>query len=223
MYFSLYGNLIVVLFAALVGILQYKFIRPKLNYIFLYVCVSSVTQLAITLFYFAGFKRNLPALHFYLLFEFALISLFYLRHLDNYINRKWIYFISSVFIIYSVINSIFIQNITDYPNIPRAIEALILIVFSLIYFNKVLIEAKISALTKEPLIWINLAVLIYFSGNFVYHIMFNMILEYSRETARMIGILFTLLNIIYYILIAIGFWKAGAADNLLNKQQRTKS
>lgn len=208
MYFGIYGNLIAVITAALTGTIFYKSIKPKLGIIYLYVCLSAATQLSINIFYWLGFKRNLAGLHVYMLVEYALITFFYLKYLETIINRKWIYLVSFLFLGYSVTNSLFIQDIWSYPNIPRAIEALILVLFSLLYFYKVLIDVKVEKLKNDPLIWINLAVLFYFSGNFVYHILFNMILEYSRETAKTIGNLFTLLNVIFYILISISFWKA---------------
>lgn len=217
MNFGFYGNLIAVLIAALIGSVLYKNIKAKLGIIFLYVCLSAGTQLLINISNLNGIKNNLPGLHLYMLVEFSLLTLFYIRLFDDYVNRNWIYLISAVFLVYSIINTIFIQGIWNYPNIPRAIEALILILFSLIYFYKVLIESKIEKLMNDSIIWINLAVLIYFSGNFVYHILFNMILEYSRETAKTIGNLFTILNIIYYILITIGFWKERKTVEIANK------
>jgi len=206
MSFTFFSDLFVVFFAVAIGITYYKTIKQKLGFIFLYVCLSAGTQLLVNLSQVVGFKNNMPGLHLYLIVEFSLISLFYLRQFDEFINRKWFFLFFILFITYSIINSIFIQGFWTYPNIPRAIEALILMVFSILYFYKILVETKITVLMKDATIWINLAILIYFSGNLFFFILFNVALDYSREFAKLISFYFSILNAFYYILIAIGFY-----------------
>ncbi|WP_163323045.1 hypothetical protein [Draconibacterium mangrovi] len=69
-------------------------------------------------------------------------------------------------------------------------------------------EARILNLWKEPLIFLNLAVLIYYAGNLFYSLLFNLILDYSREFAKITNYYFVGLNTLFYILVAIGFWKS---------------
>jgi hypothetical protein len=64
-------------------------------------------------------------------------------------------------------------------------------------------------LADEPFIWINTAILIYYTGTLFFYILFNLILEYSREFSKITVYYFSILNALFYILIAIGFLKAG--------------
>ena len=69
-----------------------------------------------------------------------------------------------------------------------------------------MVEAKIRNLSKEPLIWVNTAILIYYTGNLFYYILFDLFLDYSHEFLKSIGVYFFTLNTLFYILIAIGFY-----------------
>lgn len=70
-----------------------------------------------------------------------------------------------------------------------------------------MIEANIKNLWNVPYIWINTGILIYYSGNLFHTILFNIILEYSREFSKLTVVYFNVLNALFYILIAIGFLK----------------
>lgn len=205
MYLTIYVNFIVVLIAALTGILNYHYIKSELNILFIYISISAITQFLVSLYIIIVNKNNTPGLHFYLLVEYILYSLFYLKILKGTFHKKWIYLISILFVGYSLSNTFFIQGIWKYPNIVRAIEAIILVFYSLLFFYKTMVETRIKILWKEPLIIVNLAVLIYFSGNFIYHLFFNLFLTFSRETAIKMGYVFVFLNLIYYLLISVGF------------------
>jgi hypothetical protein len=68
-----------------------------------------------------------------------------------------------------------------------------------------MVEAKITKLSSEPLVWINSAILIYYAGNFFYHTLFNLRLLASMEIALVAIKLFGILNLILYLIITIGF------------------
>jgi hypothetical protein len=48
--------------------------------------------------------------------------------------------------------------------------------------------------------------LIYYTGNLFYFILFNLFLDYSHEFLKSIGIYWFMLNTLFYILIAVGFY-----------------
>jgi hypothetical protein len=108
--------------------------------------------------------------------------------------------------LYFLINSFFIRGIFEYPAMARAISIIIIVLFSILYFYKTMVEAKISSLFDEPQIWINAAILIYFSGNLFFHILFNVIFENSPEFGKLTFFYLRILNAIFYVLIAVGFY-----------------
>ena len=72
-----------------------------------------------------------------------------------------------------------------------------------------MVEAKIKSISQEPMIWINTAVLLYFSGNLFFNILFSIILETSRDFSKFTTYFIVWLTAAFYLLIAIAFWKAG--------------
>jgi hypothetical protein len=108
---------------------------------------------------------------------------------------------------YSIINTLFIQSLYEYANIVGSLGALIIFLFSVVYFTKVMVEAKITKLSQEPLIWINTAILIYYTGNFFFHSLYNFRLNASLDIAILAAKLFSVFNILFYLIIGIGFFK----------------
>ena len=155
------------------------------------------------------FKNTMPKTHIYYMFAFILLGLFYHSILKDYISKKKLVAIIVTFELYAILNAVFIQSIFKYPTWPRAFLSLVFLLASIIYFHKTMMEARIKNLRSEPLIWINTAVLIYYAGSLFYSILFNLILEYSTDYAKLIVNYFGILNALFYMLITVGFWKAG--------------
>ncbi|MFW5755203.1 MAG: hypothetical protein ACOCWK_01285 [Tangfeifania sp.] len=153
----------------------------------------------------AGIRNTIPGLHFYIIFEFLLWAIFYKNVLHPFIHKKIMIAILILFESYAIINLLFIQDLFTMPNLVRSVEGLLLVLFSVLLFSKFMVESKHREIQKEPLMWINAAVLIYFSGNFFFNILFNLILENSREFSRITSYFFTGLNGLFYFIIAFGF------------------
>lgn len=157
-------------------------------------------------------KTNLPGMHIYVPIKFFLFSMAYRHFLDGFLNKKVIYGIMIIFISYSVINSLFIQSIyNQFPNFVRAIGIFILAIYAMLWFLKSLREMKITSLRAEPVVWINTGAIIYFSGSFFIFILSNLFLEHSHAILGYSFRVSTFLMNLFYILIAIGFWKTKKA------------
>jgi len=194
--------------AVALGIINFKSLDKKLRYLFVFVCFALFTEVTLLIITNLGVRDTRPGLHVYVPIEFLLFALMYLKSFGDYYNQKKIKILIVIFLIFSIINPLFLQELYEYSN-TRIYSSLILIFFSILYFNRIVSEAKIERLQSEPMIWINTAVLLYFSGNFFFNLLFSIILEHSRELSKLTINVFSVLNILFYVLIAIGFWKAG--------------
>ncbi len=150
----------------------------------------------------------MPQGNVYYLGEFLLLGLYYRQLLKDRF-KSWVFLIIiSLFITASLVNLLLFKSWFEYPAVLQTVSKIFLMGFSLLYFYKVMDEAKIRNLWKEPTIYINVAVLVYYSGNLFFSLLFNLILEYSREFSRITMHYFSLLNALFYVLIALGFWRA---------------
>ena len=195
-----------VLIPFIVGCVNYKYLG-KLRYLFYFVTYGVANEIAGRVLLGLGAQNTQPKSHLYTLVAFALLCLFYQKVFDNFISKKWFYRLIIFFLVFYTINLLYFETIFEYPSIPSSILAIVIVTFSILYYYKVMVDAKIEELSKEPMVWINTGILIYYTGNLFRYILFNLFLDYSEEFLRSIGVYFFILNGLFYVLIAIGFWK----------------
>jgi hypothetical protein len=196
-----------ILIPFIIGCVQFKNLDRGMRFLFYFVCYGLFNELASRILdYSLGAKNTMPLTNAYLLFSFLFLGLFYFFVLNRFVSRKILLIVIFGFELLCVLNIVFIQSIYEYPVITYPLGNLLLVAFSIIYFYKIMIEAKIDNLWREPLVWINAGILIYFSGNLFYNVLFNLILEYSREFLKLTLFYFSVLNALFYILFSVGFY-----------------
>lgn len=188
-----------------IGLIRFKYFSSEIRFVFYFVAFGVFTEL-FTEIYKAVVERNtMPIGHFYIPISFLLLGLFYRSALKNYINQKVLNGIIVTFLFFSLINVLFIQSLFEFANITGSVSAIVLCVFSVLLFSKIMSEAKIKKLGAEPLVWINLGILFYHAANFFFYILFNYTLSISNEFARGTVYFNWMVGILFYILIIIGF------------------
>ncbi len=196
------------LIVVLIGLYRFRYIRSQYLLIFIFVSFSCFTEI-FSRIAISWFKvTTLPALHFYIIIEFLLLSLFYWKMLAGFINKIFFWSVFVLFESYAIINPFFIQELFVYPNFVRAIGSLIILFFAILFFMKIMTEAKVLRLANEPAVWINMAFILYLTPFFFYNILFNALLENNRTLLTQIVNMNGLFLVIENCLIAVGFWKA---------------
>lgn len=202
-------NWIIIFLPLLFGIYAFSKFQKGTKYLFYFVVFGTLVEIITYLgIYWFGIQNSFPIGHFYITVSLLFVGLFYLHKLDGFINKKLIAGTIFLFLLFGVINAVFIQGIYSFPSNSGAIGALILIFFSVLLFAKIMSEANIKRLYDSPVIWFNSAILIYYTANFFFYILFNIILNNSVEFVKQTILIFKIFNTVFYVLIAIGFWKA---------------
>jgi len=205
-----YINWLPILIPFIFGLIFFKSFDKGIRYLFYFVSYGVFNELVTRIFpIFFGLKNTHPFSNVYLVISFLFIGLFYAVILEKFIKPRIILFIILGFEVICFFNIFFIQSIFKFPEKTYSLGNIILVIFSIVYFYRIMIEANVKNLWAAPLVWINTGVLIYYSGSLFYTVLFNTILEYSREFSKMTVVYFSAINALFYILIAIGFWKAG--------------
>lgn len=193
--------------AFVIGIFYYKFFPKEIKTIFYFVAFGVLTQSYIKLHHSFIMKNTMPVGHFYFPIAFLILAIFYVQVLKDFIKPVYLYIIIITYETYCLINSLFIQSLFEYASIEGAVGAIIIFLFSIAWFTKIMIEAKIDKLSNEPLVWINSAILIYYTGSFFYQSLYNLIVNASLDVAILVAKMFVVLNLFFYFIIAIGFLK----------------
>jgi hypothetical protein len=199
-------NIVPVLIPFLVGLIKYRYLNPGLKRLFYLVCFALFSE-SVSRILVIFMSRTLIASHFYVPLEFFFYSILYSWFLKEFIKPRYIYAVIAIFTLSSAINSLFFQSTFILNNYVRAFEALIFVIYSILYFYKLLNELQIKNLWKEPMIWVNIGVLFCFSGNFFIFILSNRILEMPIDIAKAIFYIPTSLYQIAYLLFAYGLFQ----------------
>lgn len=191
--------------AFIIGCFQYKYFTKEIKTFFYFVAFGVLTETYTRFHQYFWMKNTMPIGHFYFPATTLILGLFYLQVLRNFIKPVYIITILFAFIVYSIINSLFIQGLFEYASLVGSISALIIFLFSVAFFTKIMAEAKITKLSAEPLVWINSVLLFYYAGNFFYYTLYNLRILASREIAILAIKFFGFLNLVLYLVISVSF------------------
>jgi hypothetical protein len=193
------------LIAFIIGLFLYKRFPKEIKTVFYFVAFGVLTESYYRIHMHFIMKNGMPIGHFYFPIAIFIAGMFYKQILNDFIKPKYIVGIIALYEVYCIINPIFIQGLFEYPSLTGSIGALIIFLFSVAFFVKVMVDANIKKLSAEPLIWINTAFLIYYTVGFFYHSLYNLRTTASMEVAVFAIRIFAILNLLFYLIISIAF------------------
>lgn len=195
----------VILLPIIIGIVFYRHYNRGLRILCIHLFIACVVDVSAQLLRFLN-SNNLPLLHVYTLTEFTLLYLFFEHYWNNFFSKRVLRSIAIGFVTFSVINSLFIQNIYTFNSYARGLEALLMIIFSLLSFYKIFQDPSVR-MEQQPVLWIIAGILIYFSGSFTLFVLSNYILPLGVTLNFQIWAVHAFLSILLYVFISIGLWK----------------
>lgn len=190
-----------------IGLKKIKRFQRELKILFVLICSAILAEIAAYILTYVFDAGNIYLLNIYIILEISLIAAFYI----SIIQHKLIKIISGVFcflfLVFAIVSLMLSQKPTfDY--VVLTIESVIVMLFSVIGFHHLLKHLLYKNILDAPLFWFNTAFLIYFSGNLFLHLFSKYLQEHALYAFyELWGIWHSLLNIFFYILISIGFWK----------------
>jgi hypothetical protein len=191
--------------AFVIGFIFYRRFPKEIKTVFYFVAFGAFTEIFGRFYQHFITKNVMPIGHFYFPVAYLIAGIFYVQILKGFIKPVYLWTLIIVLEVYCVINSVFIQGLFEYASIVGALGAMLIFLFSVAFFTRVMVEAKIINLAEYPLIWINSAFLIYYAGNFFYHSFYNIRSKGSIDILITVAKLFSVLNILFYLLLLIGF------------------
>lgn len=197
--------LLTVIYAAL----HYQKLRHELKVFSWFIFFSGIIQFVSLAFWFAG-KNNMPLLHLYVAVGFICIARFYSTVLSGFINAKIIWSIAILFLLFTTINSIFIQPVFTFNSYALTLESVLITIIALFTFMFFLndIVKETSGHDTKSLNWINSGFFIYYSSNLLIFYFGAIITQtFSRNLNLYTWILHSFFSIVMYTCFFIGLWK----------------
>ena len=151
------------------GIIQFFKIKKDLLLLFILVLVSFTSDFVVEYF---NESRNYVWPVFIIL-QFVFLCLIFLFNTHNIRKRKILLFSISFFILYAILYIFILKELSPiFPNL-MSITVFTFLIISINYFVELYNNVEHENLFTYPFFWINVAVLIYFSGNLFLTISYN--------------------------------------------------
>lgn len=190
-----------------VGFIYYPKLGSGSRLILVYTLVAALFNLsAVALAH--RFHNNMPVFHLYAVFEFILCTLFFRQVLMGTKMARYIPHLIIGFILFSILNSLFLQNIYSFNSYPRSLSAFVSILFCLVFMYRSLDPRMMKADHSRSTLLISLGLFLYFSGSLLLFI-FGQILNHSRTAAELGWGIHASLILLMYVLFSFAFYKSG--------------
>ncbi len=188
------------------GIIKYKAFSYQLKALFIYLCISLITELT-SLILISAKQQVLPLQFSFCLFEFGIILYLFWQELNK---KTYHIIITSLAIIYVAALGVSYyqkQDVGVLSDFSGVIGSVMIIGLTLLFFFKVLTDLQIPKLTDYPFFWLNSAFLMYFGTTFFLFLFNNAIKEFDQPIVYFLTGIHHTVNISYNILIAIALCK----------------
>jgi hypothetical protein len=170
--------------------------------------ILDVTAWFLSIFLAINDIHNIIVANIFTVFEFLFVSMFFIE-IFNFSNKKPFYIVTLIITMLFALG-VFLSKNETYSNYSNLIERFIFIVFSLLFYLKLMRELKIDNLLNYPIFWLNTGVLLYFSSSIFITIFSNYFLNLSDEANKALWLFHSVINLICYVIFAIGFLKCRA-------------
>ena len=196
-----YGPVFLVFIAGLAGAVRFKRLSPPLRclagLVFFEILVELVSR-AVT--------PNLFLMPVDTLVEFGLLAWMYRRAFWPSAVSRWLPAVAVIFALTSLASYAVPASLLHFNSLQRFAESVLVLGLVLLYFYKVIRELVIVRLEQEPLFWVSVGLLLYFSGNVFIFVSSNYVLLHSKALSMKMWHIHALLYMVLYGLYAWALW-----------------
>lgn len=169
--------------------------------------ISWITEVVVSISYyvFCVEQKFNVLYHIYIPIEYSLLAYFFSLSTKMPTLKKNILLSIPIYLMTSLILSVFILSFYEFPGLNFNIEGILLILWSLIILFNLQPIYEFSIL-KAPIFWICLGILIFHTGMFLFNGVFNYLFKLNSPLAKQLFQLVNKnLNFLLYICFSIAF------------------
>ncbi|MGB3467946.1 MAG: hypothetical protein WBA74_21855 [Cyclobacteriaceae bacterium] len=188
------------------GLLTYQRHDKIQRLVFVLVAITAATEILSKILWYRKIN-NLAVFHIYAVIEFMMIMLIYEKAFKVQEHRFSLFRIGiGSMILFAIFNTLFLQSLYQFNSNVITVSALILTLLSLLYFYKLLKEISHISLERQPIFWINVGILIYFSSSLVFFLASNSLAGQSIKIRGIAWGMHAIFNVFHYIAFSIALW-----------------
>ncbi|SEW44376.1 hypothetical protein SAMN05428988_5752 [Chitinophaga sp. YR573] len=187
----------------------YKQLGKELKVFSWFIFLSGIIQFTSLGCWYAS-KNNMPLLHIYVATGFICLAWFYQTLLKGFIKSKIIWLVAILFLIFTIINSLFFQSIFTFNSNALTVESILIIILALFTYRFFLndIVKETSRYDIKSLNWINSGLFIYYSSSMLIFYFGSVITStFTRNLNLYTWVFHSFFSIVMYTCFFIGLWK----------------
>lgn len=199
----------VTLTGAIVYLITKKYQLGALNYLGILLILSFLTDaLSISNFFWLRLGESInPVMNIYGMIEGVIVILLYQLELSH--TKRRVFNILALSFTVSVLLELFVfRGAAVYPGTTRSALGIIVTVFALLYFFKLIRDLPSKSIFRVPMFWVNCGMLIYFSGNLFLFAMADYLMYVLKDSMILYWSSHNFLGIVSYTFFAIALWQS---------------
>ena len=151
-------------------------------------------------------ENTYTTIYCYRILSTLLYAILYLKLLDGFINRWFVYAGLVIYISISLSYLIYYDSWKKPVALISFMTTVYPLILCVILFFKMLVEVSVGKLTDSPLYWINSSIFFYFGVGLIAKVS-HQLYYIDGSSAANLWIIVTFSSVIHNILFTIGLWK----------------
>jgi hypothetical protein len=200
--FNTYILLMVVAF--ILSLFTWQRVDKKVIYIVIVLLAGLVAEFIVLYLK----KQQIPhaiVYHIYIPVEYTLLTLFFRTKTAKKKIHPFLLFSIPLYIITSIILSVFFFRLSGYPSINFNIEGFLIIIWSVWLLNS-FDEFEETSIFMKPALWLCMGLIFFFAGGFIFNGYYNHLKNTNEPLAKILNeYINNGLNIFLYITMSISF------------------
>ncbi len=193
-----------------ISVYKYTNLREAFKVFFLFLLLHLVFNIVS---WYTSYRviHNLPLYHAITVVEFAFYSFMYFGIAKQARYKKTILLIIVLFTTFCVLNAIYLEDVyTDYNSNTRAVASLVLMIYAISYFYRMLKELTVETVEQEDMFWFNAGVLLYFAGTFFLSLFLKVFFDVAEKTEAFKDFLHQIYYLQYFLYVILNLLIAKA-------------
>ncbi len=149
--------------------------------------------------------NTLSLYNFFTLFEFIFYIIFFRYIFQNPQAKKATLIVALLYFVIGAVNIVFYQGKDSFHTYTYMLGSIIIVVFSILYFNFLFRLPDSGKLTKNPYFWIVIGLMFFETCTFTVYGLNNFIAKTMRQYDWVLRFVSDFLNVSLYSLFTIGF------------------
>jgi hypothetical protein len=202
------------LLSLIVAIIHYRYLKgSNLVWFIPFLVLTNIQEWGSHIGLFSINENNSLSVNIFTTIEFMFYSWLFYKEIINYNYRKII--ITSAFFLLAaiIINILFVQGLHTIHTYTFLGGSVLMVFFVFLYFYDLFLKEQAVVLKKNPMFWISIGLLFYYTGMFSFYAFLHVVSDEMKvRYGQLFMVLANIFNIILYSCFTIAFlcrrWKS---------------